>query len=262
MRALPFPAGHWVRRDLMTTDATAAAAFYTALFGWRVETKSLGGFEVKTLVAGEDTLGAIISLGDAPMASHWMPYLAVNDIAATCARAKAAGGAVCQDPFVIPGFGRFAIIEDPRGGYSSPVQLEAPEAVPDRAIPPVGRFCWQQLLAGDAEAVLPFYAETFGWQTAKLPMPGHPVWTVSAGERAVGTIMQKPSDADRSVRDHWLGYVAVADCAASHAEAEALGAKTHVPPTPMPGAGIYAVIADPTGAEIALWEDITQSKAG
>ena len=43
---------------------------------------------------------------------HWMSYLAVDDVDARVAKAKAAGGAVLHEPFDVPGVGRIAILRD------------------------------------------------------------------------------------------------------------------------------------------------------
>jgi predicted enzyme related to lactoylglutathione lyase len=46
----------------------------------------------------------------------------------------------------------------------------------------------------------------------------------------------------------------VADLGAKLGEVEKLGGKTIVPPSEVPGKGRYAVITDPSGAALGLWE--------
>jgi predicted enzyme related to lactoylglutathione lyase len=53
---------------------------------------------------------------------------------------------------------------------------------------------------------------------------------------------------------HWLPYVAVADTDATVMLAEGLGARVHVPPMDIPGAGRISVLADPQGAVFGLHE--------
>jgi predicted enzyme related to lactoylglutathione lyase len=53
------------------------------------------------------------------------------------------------------------------------------------------------------------------------------------------------------VPPHWLPYFAVADCAATAARAQELGAQLRVPPTEIEP-GTFAVIADPQGAVFAV----------
>ncbi|MCB9542979.1 MAG: VOC family protein [Myxococcales bacterium] len=244
-------AGRFVRWDLMAGDGEAAEAFYSALFGWSIEEQAMGGFTMRTIRCAGETLGAIVPLDAAVMPSHWMTYVAVDDIEAAGERAVAAGGAVCVPPTMIPGLGRFGVFEDPCGGYFSPVELlEAPAL---HARPAAGRFCWSQLLCSDVAKVAPFYRAVFGWEMAPMPGQAAPTWVVSLDGAPVASVMQKPPVVE--ARDAWLPYVAVADCGASEAQARALGAKVWVASTKLPGMGVFAVLADPVGAQVALWED-------
>ena len=160
---MPHPSsGRFVRRDLMSTDLDTAIDFYNRLFGWTTDRKDVGGFEARFFAHGGRHLGAAVPFeAQAGIGSHWMPYVAVDDIDALCAATEAHGGTVCMKPFALPGYGRFAIIEDPAGGFTSPVQLDEPDGVllPER--PARGTFCWSQLACSDAAAVLPFYAAVY-----------------------------------------------------------------------------------------------------
>ena len=53
---------------------------------------------------------------------------------------------------------------------------------------------------------------------------------------------------------HWNSYVSVASADASAAKAKELGAKVMVEPFDVMDAGRMAVISDPTGAVVSLWE--------
>jgi uncharacterized protein len=44
---------------------------------------------------------------------HWLPYVAVDDVDATIARARKLGARIPVDPEDIPGIGRFGVLEDP-----------------------------------------------------------------------------------------------------------------------------------------------------
>ncbi|MCR5879018.1 VOC family protein [Phenylobacterium sp. J367] len=56
----------------------------------------------------------------------------------------------------------------------------------------------------------------------------------------------------QGVPPNWTSYVAVDDVDAAAAKATTLGGEVQVPPTDIPGIGRFAVIADPTGAVIAI----------
>jgi predicted enzyme related to lactoylglutathione lyase len=52
---------------------------------------------------------------------------------------------------------------------------------------------------------------------------------------------------------HWLAYVATPDVDATAARAVALGGTVRVPPTDIPTVGRFAVLADPQGAQLAVF---------
>jgi predicted enzyme related to lactoylglutathione lyase len=55
--------------------------------------------------------------------SHWMPYVAVDDVDAKAAQVKELGGNVCVPPTDIPNVGRFCVINDPTGATISLIKL-------------------------------------------------------------------------------------------------------------------------------------------
>jgi predicted enzyme related to lactoylglutathione lyase len=67
-----------------------------------------------------------------------------------------------------------------------------------------------------------------------------------AGEQDIGGMV--PLDAAHGIPSHWIGYLGVADVDAACAKADAIGGKTCVPPTDIPGVGRFAVVEDSTGA--------------
>jgi predicted enzyme related to lactoylglutathione lyase len=50
----------------------------------------------------------------------------------------------------------------------------------------------------------------------------------------------------------WTSYFQTADINATVAKVKSLGGATHVPPTPVPNVGQFAVLADPQGAVFAV----------
>lgn len=252
------PNGRFVRHDLMTTDPDASVAFYSALFGWTSRAISIEGFPARVWLSGGERIGAQITLREPQIPPHWQAMVAVDDVHAVCARAESRGFTILERPLKIPGQGTFAVMADPRSGLIAAMQLEDPTSVPKRAMPPVGQFCWCQLITRDAEAALADYAAVFGWHSEAMPDQKDPVWVVGVGEgpqNAVGSIMQKPGEIQPGERDAWMGYVAVEDCAASAAKAVELGGEQRVAPTAIPGMGTFAVLSDPTGATFAVWEN-------
>jgi hypothetical protein len=115
---------------------------------------------------------------------------------------------------------------------------------------PRGRFVWHDLMTTDPKAAETFYTAVTGWGTQPWegPMP-YTMWTASGVP--IGGVMALPPDA--ASPPHWLGYISTPDVDASTAAAGALGARTMVPPTDIPGVGRFAVMTDPQGAAFAMY---------
>ena len=100
--------------QLHTRDQAGAAAFYEAVFGWKLA--DFAGTTVFNL--GER---GIASVGDMPpgtpdeVPAFWMTIFASADTDATAAKAAELGGRVLAEPFDIEGVGRFAVLADPQG---------------------------------------------------------------------------------------------------------------------------------------------------
>jgi uncharacterized protein len=107
--------------ELMTTDAPAAKAFYSQLFGWAMEDQPIAGATYTVLKIGDQQVGGLMAITpDMPaMPAAWGVYVTVDDVDASAQQATALGGRVCVPPTDIPDVGRFAIIQDPQGAMLS-----------------------------------------------------------------------------------------------------------------------------------------------
>ena len=130
----------------------------------------------------------------------------------------------------------------------------------DKPVPTgFGAFCWSQLNASDMAVCEPFYARLFGWSAHHKDLGGMAMTLFTRGKDEVGTLMQIPPQGAETPRSHWMGYVWVQDLDTAFAHAKDLGAAPYVPPTPIPGAGRFAVIGDPGGAVLGLFEEAVPS---
>lgn len=123
----------------------------------------------------------------------------------------------------------------------------------------LGRFVWYDLMTTDPDAAQAFYSKVVGWGTQPWdgPMP-YTMWT-RAPDMPLGGLMTLPDDAKAAgAPPHWLGYVSTPDCAGTVERATMLGGKVLVEPQEIPNQGTFAVLADPQGAVIAVY----QSKSG
>lgn len=119
------PIGSFCWNELMTRDGETAKKFYTALFGWDTRLSPLHG-SYNILVNKGSEIGGIMQMGEEipNTPPHWMPYVAVENVDASCEKVKELGGKVCVPPTDIPNVGRFAVISDPTGATLSIITLK------------------------------------------------------------------------------------------------------------------------------------------
>ncbi|MCA1557704.1 MAG: VOC family protein [Acidobacteria bacterium] len=117
--------GTFCWNELATKDLGAAKSFYTALLGWQLQESQAAGMAYNEIVAEGEHIGGVYQVteeyGEAP--SHWMAYVAVDDVDAKAKRVAELGGKVCVPPTDIPNVGRFCVITDPTGATLSLVKL-------------------------------------------------------------------------------------------------------------------------------------------
>jgi predicted enzyme related to lactoylglutathione lyase len=104
--------------ELMTTDANAAAQFYTAVF--ETEAGSMagpGGMEYTLLKAEGNDVAGMMNLPPEMSAvpPHWGTYFGVDDVDASAKQAESLGAKVMAAPFDVPKIGRMAVLVDPQG---------------------------------------------------------------------------------------------------------------------------------------------------
>jgi predicted enzyme related to lactoylglutathione lyase len=104
----------FVHIELTTNDIGKAKTFYKSLFEWNLEDVPMGGGQTYTMVnVGEGTGGGMFQMEGAPIA--WIPYVAVDDVARTTAKAKSLGATILKDKTEVPGMGWFSMFKDPTG---------------------------------------------------------------------------------------------------------------------------------------------------
>src|ERR1700733_12911987 len=119
----------------------------------------------------------------------------------------------------------------------------------------LGQFLWHELVTTDPEAGAGFYSRVFGWNAQ--PFSADPNYTMlSSGQSPVGgaRVVDKDPLAAK-VGANWLTYVGGPDITAALAAVEAHGGRIIHPVTALPSdSGRYAVIADPEGSTIGVFE--------
>jgi len=119
--------GAFCWNELATTDLDAAQNFYKALLGWEIKESTApgGGMVYNEIVVGGQHVGGIYKMGPefGPAPSHWMAYVAVDDVDAKARQVWELGGKVCVPPTDIPNVGRFCVVNDPTGATIALITL-------------------------------------------------------------------------------------------------------------------------------------------
>ena len=117
-----------------------------------------------------------------------------------------------------------------------------------------GTFCWVDLATSDAEGAKAFYGDLFGWEFRDDEIPGG---VYSDHGDVVGAVYQQDEHPP-----HWNNYVSVTSAEETVARAKQLGARVLEEPFDVGGFGRVAVLADPAGAMLCVWEPRSHIGAG
>jgi predicted enzyme related to lactoylglutathione lyase len=109
--------------ELQTDDVQAAANFYSAVLG--ITTEAQPGEMPYLTFKVDDRDVAGITVAQAPgTPPSWQVYFAVEDTAATIAKAEKLGGTTIAGPIDTP-FGAMAALRDPQGGFFNVIAAPA-----------------------------------------------------------------------------------------------------------------------------------------
>ncbi len=113
--------------ELMTPDANAAVAFYTALFPWTAKRVKSGlpdkQVDYVEWQLAHQSIGGLLEMQGVP--PHWMPYFLVADCAESVQLAKDLGANVQFGATPIAGVGEFALLRDPQGAWFTVLSMTA-----------------------------------------------------------------------------------------------------------------------------------------
>ena len=121
--------------------------------------------------------------------------------------------------------------------------------------PPIGTIGWFDLTVPSAPVVRAFYERVAGWTATPLSMGDYDDYIMSAsgtGAPVGGVCNARGKNAELPAA--WLMYITVADLEASLTECEASGGRILSAPRNAGGPARFAVIEDPAGAPVALYD--------
>ena len=241
--------GKFVWHDLVTDDVAACRRFYGSLLGWEFEeTSRLGRGYVVARLEGVRVAGLVsIEARGVEKPSQWLGYVSVPDVDASVEAVKGAGGRTLVAPVDVAA-GRAAVVADPQGAPLGLVRLAQGDP-PDEASPQEGRFFWMEYFARDPAPALVFYTALLGYRSEVREQVAGLSYHVLLDARPRAGLLPVPQ---AGMRPAWLPYVMVADPAGLAAQAESLGGAVLFAPRSDVRKGTLAIVADPSGAPIAL----------
>lgn len=242
--------GKFVWRDLVTDNPDAVKPFYAALFGWEFEEGRALGAPYTLVKSGGQYIAGISRARrqrpDQPV-SQWLSFMSVADVDRAAEQTRSAGGSIVAGPLDLPNVGRGAVVLDPDGAPLGLLRSSIGDPA-DTPTPALNRFLWTEHLSRDPQASADFYVGLAGFEVRKIDFAGMPYWLLVKGRERAG-LLRNPIAVDRPI---WLAYVRVADPGATAARAAQLGGRVLLAPRQDLRNGTLALIADPTGAVLAL----------
>lgn len=248
--------GRVVWYELLTSDPSAAIAFYTEVVGWKTQPWR---DDYVMWLAGDAPIGGVVrlpekakQLGASPF---WQASVEVANLDEIVAKAKAIGGTIHHTEDV-PDIGRLAVIGDPQGAVMCAYQPQQSMADRDRSA--AGMFSWHELYTTDYQAGFAFYRALYGWERIDEydmgPMGKYLLW--GRNGQTLGGMMTMPpgmkTPDGRPVPPSWMYYITTPDLDAALARATQRGARILNGPMPVPGGQRIVQLMDPQGAAFAL----------
>jgi predicted enzyme related to lactoylglutathione lyase len=192
--------------------------------------------------------------------SQWVVLMSVEDIDAAIQHVEAADGKVFSPPVDLADRGRMAVVSDPQGALLSLLETRGGDPL-DSAEADIGGFLWNELWTSDVEAASRFYQGLANFQAkdraVKLEAGDASYRLMKVDGVARVGILPNPVPGLIPV---WTTYIRVADAAeleAIVARVEDLGGSLLLAPQDRAIGGRVALIADPSGAGVAIqtWPD-------
>lgn len=239
--------------DLGTTDADAAKAFYTGVFGWEAVDQPAGeaGTYTTFKLDGRD-IAALYEMGEAERGSltpHWSSYVSVEDVDELAPRVLELGGEVLAHPFDVMQSGRMTALKDPTGAT---VHLWQPrDQIGAGRVNDAGCMVWNELATPDPARARDFFGELLGWTLE----PEESGYGVIKNSGALNGGIRPPQDGEPT---HWLVYFTVESVDDAIVKIREAGGSVIAGPVTTP-VGRVAAVGDPQGAAFALFEGQTDA---
>ena len=245
--------GKFVWADLLTDEVAVTKNFYGELFGWRFQSGTGVDSSYTTILHDDRPIGGIVYVENLKKKnvdfSQWMSYLSVRDADAAVKYFKRMGGKVLRKPFDLHGRGRVAVVADPQGALLALVHANGGDPA-DTEVAKM-EWLWHELYANDIDQAVSFYEGLVGYKT-DVPESAQnvPYYVFKMDSVARAGVLEIPWK--KQVKPNWLPYILVDNVKDVVERTKVLGGEIILAPDKEVRNGSLAIIADPSGAAVAL----------
>lgn len=120
-----------------------------------------------------------------------------------------------------------------------------------------GQFCWIEMMTKDGAGFKEFYGKLFGWNIAEEAMSSggsYMMFNLKADQPLGGAFQMNADMLKQNIPTHWNAYITVENVDATVTKVAGLGGKVVQAPFDVVDAGRMAVLEDPSGAIVSVWQ--------
>jgi hypothetical protein len=241
--------GKFIWRDLLTENRKGAESFYGELFGWTF--RETGDSRYTLILHRGRPIAGMFSVGEDRKdinESQWVSLLSVSDVDDAVSQVREDSGQVHVAPVDVSPRGTLAVVSDSQGALLAFVKTTGGDP-PDRDAV-MGGWLWTELWTYEVDRALAFYGELVGYTHEMAGEKGDYTILQTSGVPRAGILEMST----KKIRPHWVPYVRVENAQAIADRVDELGGAVVVAPRDDLRDGKVAVIADPSGAVVAVQE--------
>ncbi len=251
------PHGNFCWNELCTQDWAAAKKFYTQLFSWQNEDQPIDEDIYYTMLQKQgDDIAAMYQMPQAQtqadVHSHWLSYIAVDNVDAATEKAKQLGAEIIAGPHDVMDAGRMVMISEPGGALFALWQANKHKGC-QRLNEPNTPY-WHELASRNSAKSRDFYCQLLGWESEVKAMEGMDYILFNVTGKPVAGMLEMTDEWPADIPAHWMVYFAVESCDNTIVKVQQLGGEVCVPATDIPDVGRFSVITDPQGAVFSILE--------
>jgi uncharacterized protein len=210
--------GSFCFAELNTPDPELGKRFYRSLLGWSAVDLPNNSHHYSLFQKHGKDVAAVRWDGRTP--HRWVPYVHVESVDRTAARARDLGARIVGANSGTPDRVRTCVLADPEGAVIGLWESRGHQGA--RVVNEAGTLWWIELLARDIDSARQFYTGLFEWTVVETPKYGPFPYTIfKIGDQSVAGAVQFGDD--WGVTSRWQIYFAVDDYEATVACAESLG---------------------------------------